>query len=231
MLGQLSKRDFSITDVIQMGWEIYCKRFKVIIGIIGIGAVPGGIANYLIVNDPRGLQVSTGILLLVNIVLMAIAYMAVVVLVDATVNQNKEIDWRTAVQKSYSQLGNCIGTSLLAGIIVLGLSLLLLIPGIIWSMYYTFLLQVIILHGLSGKTALNYSKSLVKGRWWRIFMRVFILGVIVAVPSMILSGVLSVVPHGLKEFISIIINLLAMGFHVVGMTIIFLNLDSTRQTF
>ena len=66
-------------------------------------------------------------------------------------------------------LADAILTGLLAMLIVFGLTLLLIVPGVIWVIYYSFFLFVVALRGLSGKPALDYSKAIVKGQWWRVF--------------------------------------------------------------
>lgn len=52
--------------------------------------------------------------------------------------------------------------------IVLALLLLLIIPGLILMIYYTFLYQVIALTDLKWKKALDYSKYIVRGSFWRV---------------------------------------------------------------
>ncbi len=58
-------------------------------------------------------------------------------------------------------------TNLMAGVVSLGLLLLGIIPGIIWMLYYSFVSYVVAIRKKSGWEALRYSKSLVKGHWWR----------------------------------------------------------------
>ena len=57
-------------------------------------------------------------------------------------------------------------TGFLAGLVLIAFTLLLIVPGIIWGVYYTFLVPVVAF-GLSGTSALAESKRLVKGNWWR----------------------------------------------------------------
>ena len=59
-------------------------------------------------------------------------------------------------------------TLLLKGVVVLGLSVLLIIPGIIWLNYYTFVTQLVIINEKKWKSALDASKQLVRGHWWEV---------------------------------------------------------------
>ena len=57
-------------------------------------------------------------------------------------------------------------TGFLAGLVLIAFTLLLIVPGIIWGVYYPVLVPVVAF-GLSGTSALAESKRLVKGNWWR----------------------------------------------------------------
>jgi len=71
-----------------------------------------------------------------------------------------------------------LGTSLLAGLIIGVGFLLLIIPGIIFLIWYAFVGQVVVVEGLSGNDALSRSKALTAGYRWRIFGLLFIFGII-----------------------------------------------------
>lgn len=50
-------------------------------------------------------------------------------------------------------------------------SLLLIIPGIIFGVYYSFAGWTLIFEGYQGRKALQRSKELVKGYWWAVLVR------------------------------------------------------------
>jgi len=54
-------------------------------------------------------------------------------------------------------------------LIVLGGTVMLIVPGIIFSIWYTFTYYAVIFEEKKGMEALKSSKQLVSGRWWRIF--------------------------------------------------------------
>lgn len=80
-------------------------------------------------------------------------------------------DWKTTFRSISPVVWPAIYTSLLAGIIIFGGTLLFIIPGIIFSVWYMFSTYAVILDGKKGREALRMSKSLVTGRWWRILWR------------------------------------------------------------
>jgi hypothetical protein len=67
--------------------------------------------------------------------------------------------------------GPLLLVNILVFIFVLLWSLLLIIPGIIFGIYYSFAGWVVIFEERKGKDALNRSKELVKGNWWGVFAR------------------------------------------------------------
>jgi len=100
--------------------------------------------------------------------------------------------WKNALRHGLSRLASGVGTIPLAGLIMGGLSLLFIVPGVIWIVYYTFIQYVVALRGMGDKKALDYSKNLVKGRWWRVAgvtflinFPIFIIQVAIIMPSIL----------------------------------------------
>ena len=58
--------------------------------------------------------------------------------------------------------------SYILGAVIVALLFLLIIPGVIWTIYYSFVPYVVALRGRSGKSALDYSKSVVRANWWKV---------------------------------------------------------------
>ena len=101
---------------------------------------------------------------------------------------------RHAFRGAVSRWWPMLWTGLLAGLVLLGLTLLLIVPGIIWGVYYAFLVPVVAF-GLSGTEALAESKRLVKGNWWRTLGCVLVIGLVEA--ALVLPGVVVSVVYNL----------------------------------
>jgi hypothetical protein len=67
-----------------------------------------------------------------------------------------------------------IYTSLLTGLVIFGGTVLFIVPGIIFSVWYVFSTYAVILDNKKGGVALKFSKSLVIGRWWRMVWRIVV---------------------------------------------------------
>jgi hypothetical protein len=123
-----------------------------------------------------------------------------------------------------------VWTSFLEGLIVGLLCLALIVPGIVWAGYYTFSNSVVSLRGRSGKSALDYSKSLVRGRWWAIMGRTLALAAAVLLPVVVIQTGAAMLPEsrGLTLATDVGIDL-CMSFLTVGCTVLFLNVEAVER--
>jgi hypothetical protein len=172
---------YGLGKVIAVGWEQYRKHFGSILPIFLIVYIPINIGlsfvpvDYLIEEHGlRGVKMYMNLIQLTEFLIGVLATMSLARLIEASF-LGQPITWPQALRHSLSRWGASIGTGLLAGLIILGMCLLLIVPGIIWSLYYSLFVYVVALRGLSGKKALDYSKAIVKGQWWRVFGYLFVI--------------------------------------------------------
>ncbi len=81
-----------------------------------------------------------------------------------------------------------IGLALLTALLVLLWSLLLIIPGIIFSVFYSLAVYVFFFEDKRGMAAIKRSKELVTGYFWPILGRILFLAVILWVVAMIITA-------------------------------------------
>lgn len=112
-------------------------------------------------------------------------------------------------------------TMLIQGILLILLFLLLVVPGIIFMVYWYLSTYVVLDQHLSGMAALKKSKALVTGNWWRTFAIVVISVLISGVSSSIITAI-----SGDSEFmagflISIVSSLMSIYFGYVALAYYF----------
>ena len=95
-------------------------------------------------------------------VIISIAYFVERIILE------KPAEWLPSIRFGFSRIIQCYWTSIVASLLLLGLYALLIIPGIIWSVFWFFSFPASSLRNVKGKKALDYSKTVVKGKWWRI---------------------------------------------------------------
>jgi len=86
-----------------------------------------------------------------------------------------------------------LGISLMTFIFVLLWSFLLIIPGIVFSIFYTFALYVFIFEGKRDIEAIRRSKNLVKNYFWPVLLRIALVAIVFIILFSILEIPLSFV--------------------------------------
>jgi hypothetical protein len=84
--------------------------------------------------------------------------------------------------------------SLLTTILVILWMFLLIIPGLIFSIFYSFAVYAFFFEGKRGMEAIRRSRTLVKGYFWPVFGRVALLGFIIWIFTMVISIPLYIMP-------------------------------------
>ena len=234
---RLSNKEFSIGEIFSNSWKLFTENFQLILITTLIVYIPINIILSFIpvgalmeqLGVAQGFKTYLRIVQLLEVFIGVIATMAISFAIKSKLDR-KSIDFKTALKKSLSRWPAAIGTSILLAIFLIGLILLLVIPGIIYYNYWTFMIYAVIIYGKSGKKALDYSKSVVKGRWWKVFWYSlvfgtlsFIAGIILAIPSWFLPNNF-IVDTIFYTFIDVALSY----FTVVGV-VFFINFDETKK--
>lgn len=228
---KMDGREYSFGELLLRSWDVYQNKFVSILIITLLVYIPINSILYFtedVMNDMNGLNSYLDIIQILENLVGIIATMGIAVIVESAFN-NSDSDWKNAIGRALSRWLGCVGTNLLAGLILLGLFILLVVPAIIWSVYYIFVIQVVVLKGFGGKEALDYSKSLVKGRWWKLFGISALSVIISVVLGLALGFVDAFSPGFFSIFTSTVLDVFTAFFTVV-ITVYFLNLDYKGET-
>ena len=192
---------YGLGKTISAGWNFFWSNIRDIVPIFLIVYIPVNIAlsfvpvDYLIeTHGLRGFKMYMKIVQLTEFLIGVLATMSLAKVIESSVF-GRPVTWQEAIRHALSRWGASIGTGFLAGLIILGMTLLLIIPGMIWSLYYYFVIFVVALRGLSGKEALDYSKGLVKGQWWRVFGYLLIIGLLGTVATAVVVSPFLLAPE------------------------------------
>lgn len=113
---------------------------------------------------------------------------------------NEQVEWKDTFKNSSHLIWPSIYSLVLANLIILFGAVLLIIPGIIFLVWFTFYSQAILFENKSGFNALKASKDLVVGRWFLIAWRTIVIGVIFGIINIILSLGLSFLIRSFNNF-------------------------------
>ncbi|NTU59299.1 MAG: hypothetical protein HGB00_10370 [Chlorobiaceae bacterium] len=236
MHAEITGGKIELDRLIAIGWNMYRRNFRSILPVVLMIAIPLDLIRTLIPASEtamsasaRGMGPFTTFSVVMDILFRSISFMALFRLIESSLDGNP-MPWPEAFRHSLSRWAPSVVTSLLASLIVMGMTLLLIVPGIMWAFYYSFLLMAVSLRGLSGKAALDLSKGLVKGQWWRVFgfHVVFVLFYVVFIsaiqPVMILLPNVLVVQVATK-----IVYDLFFAYSQTMAVLFFLNTEATKH--
>ncbi len=238
MKQEIYKKEYTIRKIISESWKKFEENFYLILLITLAIYIPINIILYFVPIDAlieqqgalRGIRTYVKIIQILEGLIGIIATMAIAYVIKTKID-GKTVSFGQALKKSLSRWPVAIGTNIMLGIFLLGLTLLLIIPGIIYYVYWIFVLYIVVLHDKSWKSALDCSKAIVKGRWWKVagYSLVF------ALFSFIVGIIVGIIPYWfLPEnfltsiFSDTLIDIVASYFTVVSV-IFFINFDSTKK--
>lgn len=233
--SKIKSERLSIMELFREGWELYRANIKLIFLFTLLVFIPVNIIlafipiNDLIREDGRTGMIFKIILDLYQMLLSLIATIGIAMIVERSL-QEIPFTWNDLLKQVLSKLPTTIGTGIFMGLILSILSLLLLFPAVIWSVYYSFTFYVVALRNIGGKKALNYSKNLVKGQWWRVLWVNLIIMIGELFIFMISHNFHLISGNRFYHFIlSIIVDTLSAFFLVVS-TVYFLNNDHLKKS-
>lgn len=178
-------------DITSKGWVLCRKNLKnvwmhtksellILAGIIVINTIGSVLMN----TDQITGVFTIGLIITIASVLALIPY-AIVVVVKIMALLWKDYANEERPIQPWSLVIPFIGISVLSTLAIMGGLILLIIPGIIFSIWFQFAINALVIDNQRGTTALSFSKQLVKGRFWKVFGRTLLLGLIFGIFSLI----------------------------------------------
>lgn len=103
------------------------------------------------------------------------------------VKNNYEGDELQIFKESKKYFWSYVWLSILTGVLILLWTLCLIIPGIIFSIFYSFAIYAFFFEDLKGMKAVKRSVNLVKNYWWSITGRFVVMGIVLYIFMLIIS--------------------------------------------
>jgi hypothetical protein len=124
--------------------------------------------------------------------------------------------------------------SILVGLSVLGGFILLIIPGVIFSIWFAFSIHAVAIDGHGSTDALRTSKALIQGRWWHVMWLLAVPAFLFGISAWVLQY-LFLMPGefannqfitGVGEFIGGLVSIVIAPLTTAAPTILYLELKS-----
>ncbi len=148
----------------------------------------------------------------VLIIAVNLVYVFLSVLVGATVIEairrivnNEKLVVKSAFQVGWKKYWSYLMLSILLALIIGFGFVLLIIPGILFAVWYSFSRFILIESDKTGVVAtLGKSKKLVQGRFWKVFGRLLTFGIFSAVVVLLVS----LIPYGIGSVLGVFLEAL-----------------------
>lgn len=207
-------------ETLKQAWELYRSRSKTLLGITAIPVVAMLILSGVILlasttggqgNATNILRISYGavgiIVLIASIILQSVGQIA---LMYAMRESQAPISVGEAYRKGLALLVPLWWISALTTFIIFGGFILLIIPGILFSLWFSLSAFVLVNENVSGMDALLKSKAYVRGITGKILWRFIVIGIIALIVFMAIPAILSVM--GNNQWAATILNAVVQFF-------------------
>jgi hypothetical protein len=192
-------------------WALVKHNMLLYVGILAVPMLLSYAAGLFMPS--QNTAVATTAEWMIYMVLMVVSVLASILMTIAftLALDNPSLSVGQAYRSSLRFFWSYLGLSILMSLILIVAFILLVIPGIIVSVWFSFATFVLILEGASIKDSLKRSREYVRGRWWGVFGRLIVMTVIAFVLSAIFGIISSFMPHvALEELVVTLLSLVLM---------------------
>ncbi len=227
-------RTYTLGSMIRTSWSIYRHQWPTLLLIYVIPLLVLHVVDALIKNSfGQDILVTSILLALQMLTSMFVAFPATVAVSEICLGIKPSVG--RSYQRAFAQPGKVIGTYLLAlVIIVLGL-MALLVPGIIFLLWYMLVGPIVVLEGLAGRAALRRSRELGRGYYLRNLGIFWVATLIVILIIAVVGGLIGAASYfagvspPVAEFISGLIALLVVPPNIVLIVLLYYDMRVRKE--
>lgn len=220
--------------LLKSSWEIYKKRFWVLIGIeslvlavfLVVALVMMGFAGFSNILHPSGFSWTT---VLYATLFLVIAFLGASVFYPALYIAIRDSDEGIGIKESFNRgwkkALSFIWLLVLLGLTFFGGFMMFIIPGFVFYVWFSVALIVFIMEGLRGDEALVRSREYVRGRWWSVAWRLLFITLIQLIASWILRSLL---PKTTGSIAVYVLDILFVPLSIIYLFVLYKGLKDTR---
>jgi hypothetical protein len=222
--------------LLSSAWQVYKKHWKLLVKIYLIPVLILFAALFAAFLTPSILNLSSvvlGVLLLVvaliTVYVSIWAHAALIKAVDLIhKNPAEQVNFKMVFSQGRNKIGAIFGASLLAALVTIGGFILLIVPGIIWGVWYSLTSFVVVCEDESAMNAFRASKRYVKGRTASVLGRWVVVGLVYAAISIVIRIVIGTFIHGSEtaQVVNAVMSLFVTPFVAVYGYLLYVNLKN-----
>lgn len=176
-------------SLVKESWHLYTTKFKLFVAL-SVPSIILAAASLATVVLPSAAVALVAIPLGIGTLIMNI-WLGMSFLYGVA-EQNPSVSAKEILRKGWKRFFSYLWLTTLSAAITMGGYFLLIIPGIMLSVWFGFALYALAAEDTRGLDALLRSKQLVKGLWWQVVWRFIFFALVFLVPIGIVFGVLAV---------------------------------------
>lgn len=171
-------------DIFSLSWNEYKSNFKLYSKLILLFSFIPSLIYYALIqyyNFKTGYVQDIGLVLTsicLSVILLLITVLATIGILSSSIYKVKDFSKTKLLLKKYYL--KYILFNLVLFVFLLPLFLLLIVPGIIFAVFWSFGAVVLIAENKKAREALKRSHELVNGKWWTVLGYTILLGLISA---------------------------------------------------
>jgi hypothetical protein len=178
----------SPTVLLQQAFAIFQENIKLFFFIFIVPSVLSiALSHYAQQFDKDEPSLSLALMIPVLFLVLFVVNLCMGIAMIKAVASPEGLTAQSAYRFAFDNFLPYLWVAILMGVIVTIGFVLLIVPGIIFCVWFAFSYFVLLFEGKKGMDALQASKAYVKGRWWPIFGRLAFILVIAIILSMILG--------------------------------------------
>jgi len=197
----------SIGQILDQAFRIFRQNFVQFVTIVAVVEVPLILLQVLALMGVQPAVAEDGtvhpeaiatrmVVVLISVLLLLIGRGLINAVLLKSVSESylgNEVSVGQAYGFVWPKLGRIIWASIAYGVVV-GVGLLLLVvPGVLFMLWYSLLVPVIVMESMATGAAFKRSKTLVRGNLGKVFLLTFLLAVIGAIAGGLCGGIAAIV--------------------------------------
>jgi hypothetical protein len=236
-------RPLSFGELLDTGFRIFRNHFGLLAGLAAVVYVPVALIQVIMQqvtpmgpNTP-GDAIPVLIVIAGSVVALGLFIVVTWPIADAAITHavgelylGRTASFGSSLRVGLSILVPMVGTSLLNMLLVMGGLLLLFIPGIYLVFAYMLVWQVMVIERLFGMQALRRSSSLMKGSKLRGFGVMLVYGLVISVPSSLLSLSLHAYPT-VATLASVLVQTAGFAFLCTLSVVLYFDIRCRKEAF
>ncbi len=242
-------RPMGIGDILDTAFRMYRRNFASFLSIALITYLPYALVvlllQFALVDEPQLVETTEGTFAvadpdaaLVGVISSALLFLFVYPITAGALTSaigshflGQRVSAGAAYAKAAQRLGALLGTQVLVGITVVVGFVLLIVPGIIFSLWYMIVPAVVVLDQLSGPGAMKRARALMTGNLGKGFalnLMVFIMLAMILVIALIGTSALGL-PVSVQEFVTNLLSALFLPMQLGTIVLLYYDLRIRKE--